>query len=244
LLEGRRLSNTVGAVLDPVASLRIRLAIAPGATVHASFATMTAASRESILNLADKYHDPGAFDRASTLAWTHAQVKLHYLGIDPGEAQVFQQLASRILYSEALLRAPRELLQGNRLPVSGLWKFGISGDRPILLARIEDGADIGVIRQLLTAHEYLHVKRLGIDLVILNEQATSYAEGLQHDLEMRVRESDARKGGDDPGGRGAIYVLRADLLSEDERALLLTAARVVVVCGQGSLSAHLAMRHR
>ena len=46
LLEGRRLSNTVGAVLDPVASLRVHVAIAPGATVHASFATMTAASRE------------------------------------------------------------------------------------------------------------------------------------------------------------------------------------------------------
>jgi len=244
LMEGRRLSNTVGAVLDPIASLRIRLAIAPGATVHASFATMTATSRESILNLADKYHDPGAFDRASTLAWTHAQVKLHYLGIEPGEAQVFQQLASRILYSNALLRAPRELLQDNRLPVSGLWKFGISGDRPILLARIEDGADISVIRQLLTAHEYLHVKRLGIDLVILNEQATSYVEGLQQDLEMRVRESNARKGSDDPGGRGAIYVLRADLLSEAERALLQTAARVVIVCGQGNLSAHLAMRQR
>lgn len=244
LMEGRRLSNTVGAVLDPVASLRIRLAIAPGATVHAAFATMTATSREAILNLADKYHDPGAFDRASTLAWTHAQVKLHYLGIDPGEAQVFQQLASRILYSDALLRAPRELLQDNRVPVSGLWQFGISGDRPILLARIEDGADISVLRQLLTAHEYLHVKRLGIDLVILNEQSTSYAEGLQQDLESRVRESNARKGGEDPVGRGAIYVLRADRLSEDERTLLLTAARVVIVCGQGSLSAHLAMRHR
>ncbi len=244
LMEGRRLSNTVGAVLDPVASLRIHVAIAPGATVHVSFATMTATSRETILNLADKYHDPGAFDRASTLAWTHAQVKLHYLGITGSEAQIFQQLASRVLYSNAMLRASRDLLQGNRLAVSELWKFGISGDRPILLARIEDGANIGVIRQLLTAHEYLHVKRLGIDLVILNEQATSYAEGLQEDLEMRVRESNARMGGEDADGRGAIYVLRADLLSEDERALLLTAARVVIACRQGDLSAHLAMRPR
>ncbi len=244
LLEGRRLSNTVGAVLDPIASLRIHVAIAPGATVHASFATMVANSRETILNLADKYHDPGAFDRASNLAWTHAQVKLHYLGITGSEAQVFQQLASRILYSNLLLRGPRELLQGNRLPVSELWKFGISGDRPILLARIEDGADIGVIRQLLTAHEYLHVKRLGIDLVILNEQSTSYAEGLQQDLEMRAHESNARKGSEDAAGRGAIYILRADLLSEAERALLLTAARVVISCNQGNLSAHLAMRQR
>ncbi len=244
LMEGRRLSNTVGAVLDPVASLRIHVAIAPGATVHASFATMAANSREIILNLADKYHDPGAFDRASTLAWTHAQVKLHFLGITGSDAQIFQQLASRVLHSNAMLRAPRELLQGNRLAVSGLWNFGVSGDRPILLARIEDGADIGVVRQLLTAHEYLHVKRLGIDLVILNEQSTSYAEGLQQDLELRVRESDARTGGDDAGGRGPIYVLRADLLSEDEKSLLLTAARVVIVCRQGNLSAHLAMRQR
>ncbi len=244
LMEGRRLSNTVGAVLDPVASLRIRLAIAPGATVHASFATMAATSRETILNLADKYHDPGAFDRASTLVWTHAQVKLHYLGIDPGEAQVFQQLASRVLFSDPLLRGPRDYLQGNRLPVSELWKFGISGDRPILLARVDDVADIGVIRQLLTAHEYLHVKRLGIDFVILNEQPTSYAEGLQQDLEMRVRESNARKGSDDPVARGAIYVLRADLLTEGDRVLLLTAARVVIVCRQGSLAAHLALRQR
>jgi cyclic beta-1,2-glucan synthetase len=244
LMEGRRLSNTVGAVLDPIASLRIHVAIAPGATVHASFATMVANSRETILNLADKYHDPGAFDRASNLAWTHAQVKLHYLGITGSEAQVFQQLASRILYSNLLLRGPRDLLQANRLAVSELWKFGISGDRPILLARIEDGADIGVIRQLLTAHEYLHVKRLGVDLVILNEQATSYAEGLQKDLEMRAHESNARKGGEDVAGRGAIYILRADLLSETERALLLTAARVVISCHQGNLSAHLAMRQR
>ncbi len=243
-MEGRRLSNTVGAVLDPIASLRINVAIAPGATVHVSFATMTATSREAIINLADKYHDPGAFDRASTLAWTHAQVKLHYLGITGGEAQTFQQLASRLLYANALLRGPRESLQGNRLPASALWQFGISGDRPILLARIGDNTDIVVIRQLLTAHEYLHVKRLGIDLVILNEQSTSYAEGLQQDLEMRVQESNARKGTDDLGARGAIYVLRSDLLNDEEQALLLTAARVVIVCQQGNLAAHLATRQR
>ena len=43
----------------------------------------------------------GAFERAATLAWTQAQVQLHHLGIDPGEAGLFQRLAGHLLYPAA-----------------------------------------------------------------------------------------------------------------------------------------------
>ena len=111
---------------------------------------MVAATREDILGLADKYHDPAAFDRASSLAWTHAQVQLHYLGIDHGEAHLYQQLANSLVYHDAALRPAQRTLQSNTLPISGLWRLGISGDRPIVLARIDDVDDRGLLRQLLT----------------------------------------------------------------------------------------------
>ncbi|MGH7632120.1 MAG: glucoamylase family protein, partial [Gemmatimonadaceae bacterium] len=99
--EGRPLTNFTGAVLDPIASLRVRVRVLPGQTVQVAFATAVAATREDILGLADKYHDPAAFDRASSLAWTHAQVQLHYLGIDHGEAHLYQQLANSLVYHDA-----------------------------------------------------------------------------------------------------------------------------------------------
>src|SRR4030095_14463345 len=89
----------------------------------------------------------------------------------------------------------------------------------------------------------LHVKRIGVDLVILNEQSTSYAEGLQQDLESRARESNARTS-DDTSGRGAIYILRADLMNEEETDLLLAAARAVIVCRRGNLATQLSIRPR
>ena len=110
--DGRRRSvrTRAGAVLDPIFSLRRRVRIRPGRTVHVAFSTLVAATREEVLDLADKYHDVTTFERAATLAWTQAQVQLHHLGIDADEAHLFQTLARPILYSDRALRAPADVL--------------------------------------------------------------------------------------------------------------------------------------
>ena len=105
VMDGKPLSNTAGAVLDPVVSLRRRVHLEPGETARVIFTTMMAVSREDVLMLADKYHDLAMFERTVTLAWTQAHIQQHYLGIQPSEAHLFQDMASRILYSEAGLRA-------------------------------------------------------------------------------------------------------------------------------------------
>ena len=114
---GAHCRTRVGAVLDPIFSLRRRVVIEPGETVHAIFATVVAESREQVLDLADKYRTPATFERARILAWTHAQVQLHHLGIDAGEAHLFQRLANRILYSDPSLRPRRE--RARRQPARG-----------------------------------------------------------------------------------------------------------------------------
>ena len=67
-------------------------------------------SREQVLDLADRYRDARAFERTLTLAWTHAQVQLHHLGIGPDEAHLFQRLANAVIYPEAPLRPASDLL--------------------------------------------------------------------------------------------------------------------------------------
>ena len=58
VVDGRPLSNTTGAVLDPIFSLRHRVRLAAGASAHLTFSTLVSSSREAALDLADKYHDP------------------------------------------------------------------------------------------------------------------------------------------------------------------------------------------
>ncbi len=236
VLDGRRLSGTVGAVLDPVFALRYRINVAAGTTARIAFWTGVASSRQAMLDLLDKHHEANSFVRAATLAWTQAQVQLRHLGIDSAEAGLFQRLAGHLLYADASVRAPPHTIRDGSGPPSGLWAQRISGDVPILLLRIDAIEDIAIARQLMQAHEYWQMKGLAADLVILNERAASYVQDLQNALETLARMSQSRP---QPGAhnvRGSVFVLRADLISEQTRGLLSAVARVVLVARRGALA--------
>jgi cyclic beta-1,2-glucan synthetase len=242
VIDGRPLSNTVGAVLDPIFSLRCRVRLAPGATAHAIFSTVVAESREDVLDLADKYRESATFERAATLAWTQAQVQLHHLGIEADEAHLFQRLANRIIYSDPSLRPAASLLASNQRGAPGLWVHGISGDLPIVMVRIDEVEDLDIVRQLLRAHEYWRLKLLDVDLVILNEHGPTYAQDLQESLETLVRTSQSSLAAarslvpQGHPGHGGVYILRGDQLSTEDRTLLQAAARAVLLSRRGSLA--------
>src|SRR5437899_3324180 len=236
VIDGRSLSNTVGAVLDPIVSLRRRVRLPPGTSVHVTFSTLVAPSRQEVVDLADKYRDPATFERAATLAWTQAQVQLRHLGIGPDEAHLFQSLAGRILYSDRTLRPSTDVLTRHAGGPAALWAHGISGDIPIVLVRIDEPDDVGIVRQLLRAHEYWRMKQLAVDLVILNERAPSYVQDLQALLEALVRTSQSAEHHEGHEPHGSVFILRGDRVTASQRDVLQAAARAVLWSRRGTLT--------
>ena len=236
ILDGRPLSNSVGSVLDPIISLRRTVHIPPGTTSHLIFSTIVAPTREELLDLADKYRDTRTFERTLTLAWTQSQVQLHHLSINAEEAHLFQRLANAVLYSDSSLRPSSDILSTTSLDIGTLWAQGISGDLPIVLARIDDADDVDLIRQLLRAHEYWRMKQLSADVVIINEKAPSYVQELHTSLESLVRGSQLRLSPDTSGVSGKIFLLRGDLVSQQTRTQLQMIARAVLLSRRGTLA--------
>ena len=132
IMDSRPLSNSIGAVLDPIFSIRRRIRVAPGATVRVAFWTIAAASREALLDGVDKHRDATAFTRASTLAWTQGQVQLHHLGVTAGEASLFQRLAGHVIYAAPAMRPSSDAILrgcGRAVGSVGAGHFRGSADR-------------------------------------------------------------------------------------------------------------------
>jgi cyclic beta-1,2-glucan synthetase len=238
-MDGKRLSNTVGTVLDPIFSLRHRISVPVGTTARISFWTSAASTRVELLELVDKLRDSNAFVRAGTLAWTQAQVQLLHLGITAAEASLFHRLAGHLLFANRSLRPSSDAIKRGATAPAALWSQGISGDLPIVLLRIDDVDHVGIARQLLQAHEYWRMKQLAVDLVILNERESSYVQDLQSALEAVVRMSQSRRKIPSDVARGSVFVLRTDLISAETRAALGAVARVVLSGRRGELTEQL-----
>jgi cyclic beta-1,2-glucan synthetase len=235
-LDGRPLSGTSGIVLDPIFSLRQRIRLTPGATVRLSFATGVAGDRDAAQALAQKYRDPSAVKRAFALSFAHAQSALHHLAISDDEALLFERLASRVLGADGSLRAPRDVLLRNHLGQPGLWRHSISGDLPILLVHVSGVGGLPLARQVLQAQEYWRLKGLRADVIIVNEEAAGYLDDTQTQLTALLDSGPWRGWRQRPAG---AYLLRADDITTDERALLESAARAALRSDGGDLRAEL-----
>jgi cyclic beta-1,2-glucan synthetase len=230
------LSNTAGAVLDPSMSLRRAVRLEPGEQATLAFVTGIAESREHALRLAAEYGDPRAVGRVFDMSAAHNQVRLRHLGISADDAHLFQRLASRVLYPDATLRAPAEVLARNDRGQASLYAYGISGDNPIVLVKVDDEAELPLVRQALLAHEFWRLHNLTVDLVILNTRETTYANAPQGAIQNMIDTSLSHPWVDKPGG---IFVRRSDHMPEDDRLLLETVARVVLDGDAGTLADHL-----
>jgi cyclic beta-1,2-glucan synthetase len=236
LEPGTVLSGTVGPVLDPMVSLRRRLRIEPGGTAVVALTTAFAESRDEAIALADQFREAGAVARAFDLAWAHILVEHRHHDRSGQDARLYQRLASHIIFAGGALRAEPSVLLRNGLGQPDLWRFGVSGDRAIALVRIAESAELPLARQLLAAHEYLRLRGLEFDLVLLDEEAGSYLDELHRQLLEAVRAAGLAEQVDRAAG---IFVRKASQMSEDERVLLQAAARVVLVGERGPLASQL-----
>jgi cyclic beta-1,2-glucan synthetase len=233
------LTSSVGAVLDPIFSLRQKVIVPAKGIARLTFSTGVGTNREECINLANKYRDQSIFPRELSLGWVKSQVGLRHLNISAEKAHIFQRLGGRILYLAPYLRGSAQSLASNKRQQSALWAYGISGDTPVVLTRIHQDKDMGLIRELLRAHEYLRLKGIRFDLVILNEHATSYLQTLQDEVMRQILISGSHHLLDKNGG---IFVRRADLIPAEDLTLLKTIARVNIFADKGTLEEQLKRR--
>ncbi|MGD0884353.1 MAG: glucoamylase family protein [Thermodesulfovibrionales bacterium] len=227
------LSGSEGAVLDPIVAIRYRITLDPEASATIDVVSGIGETREVCMGLVEKYQDRRLADRVFDLAWTHSQVLLRQINTTEADAQLYGRIASSIIYANSSLRADPSILRKNHRGQSGLWGYAISGDLPIVLLRIEDPANIDLVRQLVQAHAYWRLKGLAVDLVIWNEDHAGYRQLLQDQIMGLIAAGLEANVKDRPGG---IFVRPVDQISGEDRILLQTVARAIITDSLGPLA--------
>jgi len=230
------LRGSAGTVIDPIFSLRCRVAIEPRSVVQVAFLTIAANSREELLSIAGKFRRMDAVARAFEMAWTRAQLEFRFLGIGPTGAHRFQDLASHLLYPSGRLRSPSDRLARNRLGQRALWPYGISGDFPIIAVTVSEIRNTPLIRELLLAQSYWRPRGFRADLIIFNQEGANYERPLHYQLQRQIEAHSPAGQADKSRG---VFLLDWNAMSQEQRDFVLSVAMVVLNGNRGPLQQQL-----
>ncbi|MDP3829190.1 MAG: hypothetical protein Q8Q74_21770, partial [Polaromonas sp.] len=114
-----------------------------------------------------------------------------------------------------------------------LWRFGLSGDKPIVLLRIHSPSGIPLVHSLLRAQPWWAFGGLAVDVVVVNSEVNSYLMPLQRDiLALRDRLTQAVQHSfprdQAASATAGFFLLREQEMSIGEKSALTGLARVVL----------------
>jgi cyclic beta-1,2-glucan synthetase len=240
---GGPLSNSDGAVLDPVVSIRCRIALEPGETVFLYLALGIGEKKESCEKLIAKYSDRVVADSVFTGLDASDKALLAKLMASEEDLWLYRQCTALMIYGREWQPSDRERDKttektgaGRNAGRSGLWRHSISGDLPIGLLTVKDLASLELVEQLVRIYSLWLVKGLAVDLVIINDNQGNYRQFFHAQL-TDAAAAGLRYASTDRAGR--IYVLEGGQLSAEDRSLLLQNARIVIGDGNGTLAEQL-----
>lgn len=230
LREG--LSRSTGWTLDPIMALQIRMRLKPLETKEFSLLTIVANTRAAVLEVARKYQTPD-------LEWVFGEASRDFarevsrLEIDPRRLPELQALSSLLVHPSSRLREPPASLEANRFGQPDLWRFGISGDLPILLMRIGDEEGSALLDLLVRAQQLWRHGGLQADIVMLRTGTAGYEEPVRDRILSILRDAHAYGF---LGRSGGIHLLSESHMDADSRKAIEAAAHVVLHEGHEALA--------
>ncbi|MBU3227179.1 GH36-type glycosyl hydrolase domain-containing protein [Clostridium algidicarnis] len=227
------LKNTVGYVLDPIISLRRVFKIKKGHSAQIAFITSVSDDKEDILDIVNRYKTIKDIDRAFNISNNEVKSELRQLGITSNQANLYQILASKIIFLNDSKREREEYLKGIKRSQKNLWSYGISGDYPIVLVKVSKNKDLELVTQVLMAYKYLNKKAIKFDCIILNEEDSSYDEPLQKEIKQIIGKLGLSNKEEKPAG---IFVKGKHSMEKEDINLILGIAKFIFYGERGNFN--------
>ena len=231
--------DAVGPTLDPLCACAVDLDMQPGASRTMTFVSAVAPTTALAISLGRRFGTAHAAKWAVEEALQFADRRIERLGTPPDLLPLVQRLLTALLVPDIARRAPVAILRVGRPGPSRLWGRGISGDDPLVVVRLRRTDGVNLLSHTLAAHRYLRALGVRVDLVLIDDTPSGYAEqrsevvlrllathGMAHLLHQR----------------GGVHLLVADQSSGHDVADLEAAALVHLDTAQGTLAHQLGRR--
>ena len=228
--DSKPLSNKLGLVPESCLAMKKTVKVNPKETIILDLIICVSNDYEKVKKLLNKYKNTNIITKSFELSKAKVEAETVYLGLKGKDLEKYQKLLSYILLNNPLKEANK--IEKRIYSQSKLWKYGISGDLPILLVKIEDLNEMHVIQDVLKAFEFYLSKNIRIDLVILNNEEFSYEQYLEYEIENAILNKQLEYLKNESGG---IFTFSKHQIEKEDIELLEFKSNFIIDAKYGSI---------
>ena len=235
--ESKPLSKQTGLVTDSVVALKKTVKILPSEKITIDLIIGVSDKKQEIIDKLAEYKNAQKIAENFELSFARTEAESIYLDITGKDIEAYQAMLTYLMFQNPMKKVELEKLPKRQYLQSELWKFGISGDLPILLVKIKDINDIYIIYEILKAYEFFRAKNITIDLVIVNEEEYIYEQYVKEEIETAIlnKQLNFLK-------NNKIFVLNAKELQKEEIDLLMFRANLIIDASKGEIKSQIEER--
>ena len=229
-------SRSLNLVTEPILAMKKTIKIPPKEKVYLDLIICVSMDKSETIKLLNDYRNFGVITKNFELVKAKTEAESIYLGLKGKDIEIYQRMLSFLIFQNPLKKNISDQISMQNYMQKDLWKYGISGDLPILLVKIEDVNDMHIIYDVLKAQEFFRSKNIKTDLVILNQETNSYEHFIRPEIENAIQNKQL---GYLKNQFGGIFILNEKEIEKQDIDLLLIRANLVIDAGLGNLETQL-----
>ena len=226
------LSKKIGLVVEPIIALKRIMKIKPIKKSEINLIISVGKEKEKVIENIKKYKIEENIQKAFKLSKATNEAQNRYLRVKGTQIVNYQKILSYIIFSNPSKKINLEKLPKRKYEQSELWKYGISGDLPIILVKIKNVNESYVVKEVLKAYEFIRTKNFELELVIIDEEKHSYENYVREEIEGLILNSQMAYL---KNIRGGIFELSKNEISKEDLDLLEFVSSIIIDSSKGGL---------
>lgn len=227
------LSKKIGLVTEPIVALKRTIKVKPQEKVTIDFILAVHEDKEKVIENIKKYQSTENVRKEFELSKARVEAESRYLNRKGSDIAIYQKMLSYLVFHNPI---KAQLLENKNTWInyhqSDLWKYGISGDLPIILLKVRNVNDSYVIKEMLKAYEFFRMKSVETEIVILDEEKHSYENYVKEEIESSILNHQM---GYLKNQKGGIFTLNKEEIDKKDIALLEFLATIIIDSDKGGL---------
>ena len=181
------LSKKIGLTTEGIVALKNTIKVQPEQKVYVDLILSVEYEEQLAIQNIEKYKVMENVSREFEIVKAKTEAESRYLEIKGKDMDIYQTILSYILFDNPLKNNSN--LAYKTYEQKDLWKYGISGDLPIITVTIKYINDIYVVKQIIKAYEFFRTKNVQVELVIIDEENYSYENYIKDEIEGAILNS-------------------------------------------------------